>query len=636
MREAEIRKKLETGIKLNESERKWLCHELMTTEENMERLILNYFEDEDFLEVYRRRIGGGMIGGKACGMLAGRKIVEKDMPDFAGSFLPHDSFYIGTDVFYTYLKENGCLELWKENAAGVKREPERLVEMLENGVFSEETKEGFARITSEYKNVPFIVRSSSMLEDGFGNAFSGKYESIFCVARGDGAESLKVLEDAVRRIYVSTLNPSAVEYRKQWHLAGTEEKMSLLVQRVEGRFYGDYYFPVAAGMGCSYNSYKWMESLNPDAGMLRVVAGLGTKAVERSSDDYPRMIGLERPEARMHATVAERHRFSQRMADVLEKDTGKLCRIPVQELVPLLPKYCVDLILSRDTEAETRLMEQRQFRKVYFADCEGIAEKSGFMSGMKKMLKALEKGYGSPVDIEFALDISEEGEIRINLFQCRPIHAGPSRTVLIPEGADDRILFDVKNASMQRSKEERIDMIVWIDPQKYYECPYAEKSDVARMVGEINRYYEPGTKKIMLLAPGRIGTSSPELGVPVSYADISRFCAICEVEYSRSGYSPELSYGSHMFQDLVEADIYYGAIEEGRRTRLYQPGLLKNFPEMFLKMFPDEYDLGRIVKVYDLSDGNVRLMLDSKSGRAVCVAGNGENRRKHADNEGRI
>ncbi len=624
MTEERIWEKLETGIPLDPAERKWICHELLTTEKNMETLILKYFEDRDFLEVYRRRIGRGVIGGKACGMLAGRKIIEGDMPELLPAMVPHGSFYIGTEVFYTFLVQNGCLELWKLNAAGRTTDPKRLKAMLREGVFPEEIKEGFRTILKEYVGIPFIVRSSSMLEDGYGNSFSGKYESVFCIGCEDEGESLKRLEDAVRRIYVSTLNPSAVEYRKQWHLTGTEEKMSLLVQRVEGRFYGDFYFPVAAGMGCLYNAYKWMESLNPSAGMLRLVAGLGTRAVERNTDDYPRMVGLERPEARLYTTVAERHRYSQRTADVLNRSTGELCRIPVQELADVLPGACADLVLSRDTEAEDRLRNQRRFRKIYFADCEGIVQKNRFIASMKQMLKVLEQGYGRPVDIEFALDVSDRGEIKLNLFQCRPIHAGPSEKLAISEEREECILFDVKNATMQRSKVTRLDMAVWVNPQKYYECPYSRKFDVAHMVGQINRYFEPGEKKIMLLAPGRIGTSSPELGVPVAYADISRFCAVCEVEYSKSGYSPELSYGSHMFQDLVEADIYYGAIEEGKRTRLYQPGILTRFPEIFLKMFPDEYDLNRMIKIYDFSGGSARLLLDAQSGRAVCAAESGE------------
>ena len=193
-----------------------------------------------------------------------------------------------------------------------------------------------------------------------------------------------------------------------------------------------------------------------------------------------------------------------------------------------------------------------------------------------------------------------------------------SEQIQIPEGVDDEILFDVRRTSMRRSKRETLDVIVWVDPQKYYDYPYAKKPDVGRMIGRINQYYEEREKKLMLLVPGRIGTSSPELGVPVVYADISQFSAICEVAYSKTGYRPDLSYGSHMFQDLVEADVYYGAINENSKTRLYQPELLTQFPEVFSDIWQGEEELGEIIKVYDMSGCTAQLLLDAKEGRAVC------------------
>ena len=121
---------------------------------------------------------------------------------------------------------------------------------------------------------------------------------------------------------------------------------------------------------------------------------------------------------------------------------------------------------------------------------------------------------------------------------------------------------------MGASRIDPLDVIVYVDPQAYYDYPYAQKPKIARAIGEVNRFYEDSNKKMLLITPGRIGTSSPELGVPITYAEMSRFSAIMEVAYSKAGYMPELSFGSHMFQDLVEADVYYGAINDNRNTRL--------------------------------------------------------------------
>ena len=88
---------------------------------------------------------------------------------------------------------------------------------------------------------------------------------------------------------------------------------------------------------------------------------------------------------------------------------------------------------------------------------------------------------------------------------------------------------------MRCSKEQNLDYIVWVDPQAYYDYPYKKKPDVGRVVGKINHYLR-GRRKGTSPGPGRIGTSSPELGVPVTYADISSFGAICEVAYGKAGY----------------------------------------------------------------------------------------------------
>ena len=90
---------------------------------------------------------------------------------------------------------------------------------------------------------------------------------------------------------------------------------------------------------------------------------------------------------------------------------------------------------------------------------------------------------------------------------------------------------------------------------------------------------------MLLMVPGRIGTSSPELGIPVKFAGISQFCAIVEMDDDQSGYSPELSFGSHMFQDLVEAQILYIACMENSHTIQFNKEILK-----FVKAsYPDIY-----------------------------------------------
>ena len=176
--------------------------------------------------------------------------------------------------------------------------------------------------------------------------------------------------------------------------------------------------------------------------------------------------------------------------------------------------------------------------------------------------------------------------------------------------------FDIVDSSMGASGKRKVDVVVQIDPVLYYEYPYGKKYDVASAVGVINRYYRGSGKNLLLMTPGRIGTSSPELGVPVTFGDISNFSIVCEVSDNRAGYMPELSYGSHMFQDLVEAEIIYGAIWNDKKTLQYHPELLKQYPDRFSEICGDFSELAGMIQVRETDDWY--FLLDAVTNHSIC------------------
>ena len=597
-----------------------ICSIMMTRDEKMARLIRDHFTPRDYFLIRDRMIGTGMIGGKACGMLLARQLIKTWLPDQIGNLEPHDSYYIGSDVFYTYVVHNDCWNLRIQQRAEREQFTASVEfgQRLKQGRFPQNIREQFRRMLDYFGQSPIIVRSSSFLEDGFGNAFAGKYESVFCASGGDPEQRLLAFEDAVKTVYASTMDPSVLEYRKRRGLFEHDEQMAILVQRVSGSRYGDLFMPMAAGVGFSYNAYPWMEGMDPGAGMLRLVMGLGTRAVDRTEGDYPRIIGLDRPTAVTQTDVASQHKYSQRMIDVLDISSNQFCAKPLNTLLNSLPNWYKNLVLSHDFEAEQRLRETGKIRDIVFANCQGLVENGEFITLMRQILKTLQEQYGCPVDIEFAVNGSETGDFAVNLLQCRPLHVDAAESVDIPEGPDEQVLFKITNSSMGHSRHESIDIVVLIDPQKYFKFPYARKSAVATRIGEINRYYTGQAKNLMLLVPGRIGTSSPELGVPVVYADISQFRAVCEVSSNIAGFMPELSFGSHMFQDLVEASIFYGAIFEDSRTKVFNPELLSGLVNLFSSICPGNEGLEDMIGVYDVSARDLTLYYDMIRGYAVC------------------
>ncbi|MCD7709390.1 MAG: PEP/pyruvate-binding domain-containing protein [Clostridiales bacterium] len=158
----------------------------MTKDERLHERIKRYFKPRDYFHLRDRMVGSGAIGGKACGMLLARRIVKTELPEYDKYMEPHDSFYIGSDVFYTYIVFNECWEtrIKQRTEEGYFPEAENLKNALLSGEFPPDIREKFRSVLEYFSGSPIIVRSSSFLEDGFGNAFAGKYESVFCVSQG--------------------------------------------------------------------------------------------------------------------------------------------------------------------------------------------------------------------------------------------------------------------------------------------------------------------------------------------------------------------------------------------------------------------------------------------------------------------
>ncbi len=599
-----------------------MCNIMMSRDERMRKMIKANFKPQDYFTVRKRMIGTGMIGGKACGMLLARKIIENRCPEVYHKLEPHDSFYIGSDVFYSYIVENKFwdLRIRQRTEEEYFSVAEEFAGRLMTGKFSREMEEQFVKLLEYYGHDPIIVRSSSILEDGFGNAFAGKYESVFCSNSGDMTERLEELENAVRTVYASTLGKSALDYRSRRGLQNRDEQMALLVQRVSGSYYGEYYMPCVAGVGYSFSPYRFMDELDPSAGMLRLVMGLGTSAVDRTEGSYPRLVSLDKPKATTAKNSIERHQYSQRKLELMNRASRKLEQMDPDLVKPYLPAYLKKLLFEHDFDTERIFWERGQSRDIEFVSCHGIVAKEDLMKQMQKILGAISKEYDYPVDTEFTINVSEDGDYVINLLQCRPLQVYQDAVEMeMPENvAEEKILFECRGSSMGLSRLERLDLIVFVDPVLYYNMPYKEKYKVAHAVGSVNWGMRGKGKKMLLLTPGRIGTSSPELGVPAQFSDISEFEAICEVSDSRAGYNPELSYGSHFFQDLVEAGILYNAIFENEKTIHYAPKMLEQY-ENILNLFGEgKEEIKEIVRVYDVSREGWYLCNDMKKERILC------------------
>lgn len=592
-----------------------ICNIMLTRDERLRELIKEHFTPEDYFEIHDRMVGTGMIGGKATGMLLSRKLTENLRPDIYSRIEPHDSFYIGSDVFYTYIVDNGFwdLRVRQRTEEGYFTLAGEAEQKLLSGRFSDAMEEEFRRILEYYGSDPVIVRSSSILEDGFGNAFAGKYESVFCAGNGSLEERLETFEQAIRTVYASTMGLSALDYRKRRGLDKRDEQMAILVQRVSGSRYEDFYMPCAAGVGYSISPYRFSPE-HPSEGMLRLVMGLGTAAVDRRTGSYPRMVMMEDPTKVTLTSSSDKHQFSQRLVDAVRFASGEVEGLDPDFVRKEIPAYMTRLLLSHDWDAERIFTDRGENRQILYVSCDGLVKNRQLMDDMRGILQLLKEAYVYPVDIEYTINVAPSGDYVIDLLQCRPLQqTKEGDAVVIPQVPADRILLETKGVSMGFSRTFPVDLVVYIDPIRYYEMPYRDKFRVRDLLSAVNWKLRGQKKRMLLLTPGRICTSSAELGVPSAFADISEFDMIAEISETRAGYVPELSYGSHIFQDLVEAEILYTAVFETQTTLHFAPSLLQPFAAS-LSDYADhagsEDGLEGILQVYNTGMSGLTLYYD--------------------------
>jgi hypothetical protein len=604
-----------------------LCARLTCRDERIVALSGRWLGLEDLMAVKKRMIGSGYVGGKAAGMLLARKMLEGP----ASGLEVHDSFYVGSDVFYTYLVQNGLWRLLmrQKSASGYRALAGELRDGLSRGAFPNGIREQFAQMLEYYGQAPIIVRSSSLLEDGYGNAFAGKYESVFCANQGDPEERYRAFEDAVRRVYSSMMDGSALSYRERMGLSGADEQMALLVQRVSGSFHGSLFFPFLAGVADSRNAYPWKPGLDPKAGMLRLVIGLGTRAVDRTGDDWPRLVALDDPLSQPYPDRAEAIRHSQKSVDVLDLEANEESCVPLEAALAALGPGMADTVSARDYEAEAALAAlSLPGRELRYADLAPFLVSSGACQAMRAALSRLEAAYDCPVDVEFTINPADPGGLGmvgygLNVLQCRPL--ATRRAAGGKAGASGRArgraVIRMRGGTMGGDFEREVSRIVYVTPSGYRALSPSDRVNAAQAVSRLNALDpkrpsgEDGPMSL-LLTPGRCGSRMPELGLPVNFADICNFGAIAELSDPESGFAPELSYGSHFFRDLVEADIFYMALFTEEEGVEFEPGLILARPNALRLLLPASA-FESCIHVCDFGSGELLLRSDLKAGTCL-------------------
>lgn len=589
----------------------------------------DWFTISDLAEIRLHKLGHGRIGGKAAGMLLASRIL-RDAPQEAlkDHLRTPESYFLGSDLNYTFLSVNN-LHHWNEqkykSEEEMRQEYPVILEEYAQSKFPPNIIQRLETLLTSVGSKPLIVRSSSLLEDNFGTAFAGKYESIFCPNQGHLEENLYALTQAIARIYASTLNPTALLYRRSRGLQDYDERMAVLIQVVEGNRFEDYYLPDLAGVAFSHNQYRWSPQIKAEDGFIRLVWGLGTRAVDRVGNDYPRLVALSHPTLRPSSTARAIRRYSQQYVDLIDLKDNQMKTLPVHQVLkggyqPL--KYLAQV----DQEGYFRSIRSR------FVDAEPsqliltfeeLLRSTPFANKVRTMLKILENEYKAPVDMEFTADIVEnkgKPDINLSIIQCRPLsYMKEENWVELPTDLAPEDLIFSSSLMVAGGWVKHINYVLFIPPENYFNMPnQAAQTKLERAIGKLNAAL--CGESFICVGPGRWGTSNPDLGVHVDYADIFNTKALVELAGKGIGLAPEPSLGTHFFQDLLEGQIFplattVGKDDFNRRFFYDTPNRLAEW----IAVEPDLFNYLRLIKVSDYKPGfHLELTMNGVEGRALA------------------
>jgi len=359
---------------------------------------------------------------------------------------------------------------------------------------------------------------------------------------------------------------------------------------------------------------------------LRIVLGLGTRAVDRVDRDYPRMVGLSHPLLRPVSGVADIRKYSQNSVDVIDLEKNALTTVPVTE------------VLSSDFPGVQYLasVDEGDFIKPIFSlgtaispekmvlTFDNLLKNTEFAKLMKTMLVKLERHYRRPVDIEFTVQLIPgypKPSFKIHVLQCRPLSNQQwTPNVVMPKNippADQ--IFTVRHIVPQ-GIVEKIKYIVYVDPVSYGQISNNTiRQELGRVIGRLNKRLEGET--FVLIGPGRWGSSNIDLGVKVTYADIYNTAMLIEIAMARSGATPEVSYGTHFFQDLVESNIYPLAIYPNNPGTDFRWQYVDQVPNCLASLLPRDNPYTDYIKVIDVpqvSQGKfLRVVMIAEENKAL-------------------
>jgi len=557
------------------------------------------------------RIGEGEIGGKAQGLASIRDTLERQFsptsfPGFSVGIPPFT--VITTEMFDRFMERNRLHDLALSdvrdhhvaNAFQKADLPEALVGEL---------RELIAGV-----HAPLAIRSSSLLEDAMQEPFAGVYGTKMVPNNQFSAEArLRTLIEAVKFVYASTFFQNAKSYRKAAGRSPEEEKMAVVIQEVVGRRHGNRFYPTVSGVARSYNFYS-LGHARPENGVVSLALGLGKTIVEggRAWTYCPAFPRAEPPFG------STRELLKQTQTEFWAVNMGKP---PTYD--PLRETEYLCRANLRDAEDDRVL---QHVASTYDAQSDRISMGTGAPGPrvlnfspllqlndiplndlVKELLQTCERTFGSPVEIEFAVNAApERGQPwRFGFLQVRPMFVSDEIVEVKEEELRGENVLVASEQVLGNGALDTVEDVVFVKPDAF---SARDTGLIAAELDDVNRRLVESGRPYLLIVIGRLGTSDPWVGIPVQWGQVAGARAI--VEASVTGMNVDMSQGSHFFHNVTSFKVLYFSTDKTSRYPIDWHWLEKR----------DIMRDGRFVRHVTLNRP-LHIAVDGKSGRGVIAHG---------------
>lgn len=502
----------------------------------------------------------GAMGGKGRGLAFINSLIYNF--DFS-HYVPHINIrtpktsIIGTDEFEYFLEKNKLHYVITETISydEIKK---RFLKGNLTGTLIKRLKE-----TLKIIKKPLAIRSSGLFEDSLMQPFAGIFETYLLPNNHpDLNVRLQQVMDAIKLVYASVYSDVARGYIKAINYKIEEEKMAVVIQEVVGHKYGDMFYPHISGVAQSYNYYPFSH-MKPEEGFAVAAFGLGKYVVEgenayRFSPKYPTTEILT-PEDQIQNSQVHFYAVDLGKQDLnlLEGDMAGLIKADIYEGEKHgTLKHCASTY-DANNNSITAGLDKTGPRVINFANI--LKYKYIPMAQtIEVVLDIVKEALGSPVEIEFAIDLKKDNNYRSSfyLLQIKPMigHAQDYDVDMKKIKKEDIILYAEKGMGNGLIKD--IEDVIYIDNTRFDK---SRTEDMVREIDVLNSKMMKEGRRYILVGPGRWGTRDRWIGIPVDWPQISNAKVI--VETSLEGYPLDASSGSHFFHNVTSANVGYFSVQ---------------------------------------------------------------------------